>query len=266
MATEVSSGYASAGGTEVYWESRGGGGTPLVMVHGGYGTTGVFGDVLDLLARGRQVIAIELRGHGHTRDSDEPFSWAGFGDDIAGVIRHLGIGPADLLGYSLGGGASLRCAFQHQELLRKLVILSAPCRRAAWFPEVLAGFDHMSSAALFDQFRGSPMHEAYAKVAPDPDSFPALIDKSGELLRTPYDWSDEVRGLTIPVLLVYADADSIPPSHAGEFFALLGGGLRDAGWDGAGRPASRLAILPGTTHYSMGTSAQMAGVVTDFLG
>jgi pimeloyl-ACP methyl ester carboxylesterase len=236
------------------------------MVHGGYGTTGVFGDVLDLLARERQVIAIELRGHGHTGDTDEPFSWAGFGDDIAGVIRHLGIAPADLLGYSLGGGASLRCAFQHQELVRKLVLLSAPCRRDAWFPEVLAGFDHMSSAALFEQFRQSPMYEAFAKIAPDPDSFPALIDKSGGLLRTPYDWSDEVRGLTIPVLLVFADADSIPPSHAAEFFALLGGGQRDAGWDGSLAPASRLAILPGTTHYSVGTSPVMAAAVADFLG
>jgi pimeloyl-ACP methyl ester carboxylesterase len=265
MSAEPATGYAPVNGAEVYWESRGSGGTPLVVVHGGYGTTSMFGDVLDLLARQRRVIAIELRGHGHTRDTSAPFSWAAFGDDVAGVIAHLGLGQADLLGYSLGGGAVLRCAIQHRGLVRKLVVVSAPCRRDAWFPEVLAGFDQMTSATLLDMLRQSPLYEAFAKVAPDPGSFPSLIDKTGELLRTPYDWSDEVRGLAIPVLLVYGDADSIAPSRASEFFALLGGGQRDAGWDGSLAPASRLAILPGTTHYTMGTSPRMADAVADFL-
>jgi pimeloyl-ACP methyl ester carboxylesterase len=107
---------------------------------------------------------------------------------------------------------------------------------------------------------------AYAAVAPDPDAFPSLVDKSGELLRRPYDWSDEVKGLTMPVLLAYADADSIPPSYAAEFFALLGGGLRDANWDGSLAPASRLAILPGMTHYNIGPSPKLAAAVADFLG
>jgi pimeloyl-ACP methyl ester carboxylesterase len=265
MPTEPVTGYAPVNGTGVYWESRGSGGTPLVMVHGGYGTTSTFGDVLDLLARQRRVIAIDLRGHGHTRDTSAPFSWAGFGDDVAGVIGHLELGQADLLGYSLGGGAVLRCALQHPGLVRKLVLLSASCRRDAWFPEIRAAWDQMTSAALFEAFRQSPLFAEFEKVAPDAGSFPTLIDKTGELLRTPYDWSEEVRGLAIPVLLVYGDADSIAPSRAAEFFALLGGGQRDAGWDGSLAPASRLAILPGTTHYTMGTSPLMADAVADFL-
>jgi pimeloyl-ACP methyl ester carboxylesterase len=266
MPAEPVTGYAPVNGTGVYWESRGSCGTPLLMVHGGYGMASMFGDVLDLLARQRQVIAIELRGHGHTRDTSAPFSWEGFGDDVAGVIGHLELGQADLLGYSLGGGAVLRCAFQHPELVRRLVVVSAACRRDAWFPEIRAAWDQMTRATLFDQFRQSPLYAAWEKIAPDPDSFPALIDKTGELLRTPYDWSDEVRGLAVPVLLVYGDADSIPPTAAGEFFSLLGGGQRDAGWDGALAPASQLAILPGTTHYTMGTSPRMADVVAGFLG
>lgn len=116
------------------------------------------------------------------------------GDDIAGLIGHLGLGQADLLGYSLGGGASLRCAIQHQPLVRRLALVSAPMRRSAWFPEVRAGFDHMTNANLFEQFRHSPMYAGWSQVAPDPDGFPALIDKTGELLRQPYDWSDEVKG------------------------------------------------------------------------
>lgn len=266
MAGEVSSGYAPADGVHVYWESRGNGGTPLVMVHGGYGTTTMFGPVPELLARERQVVVIELQGHGHTRDTGRPFTWEGFGDQVAGVVRHLGSGQADLLGWSLGGGAVLRCAIQHQDLVRKLVVVGAPCRRTAWFPEVLAGFDSMTAATLADLLRQSPPGVAYAEVAPDPDAFPSLVDKSGELLRRPYDWSDEVKGLTMPVLLAYADSDGIPPSHAAEFFALLGGGQRDAGLDGSLAPASRLAILPGMTHYNVGPSPKLASAVTDFLG
>src|SRR6202041_2407923 len=109
----VSTGYAPVNGVQMYWESRGEGGVPLIVTHGGYGLTSVFGDLLDELSGPRQVIAIELQGHGHTRDTDRAFRWESFGDDIAALIGHLELGQADLLGYSLGGSASLRCAIQH---------------------------------------------------------------------------------------------------------------------------------------------------------
>lgn len=266
MDDAVSAGYAPAGEAEVYWESRGAGGTPLILVHGGYGLTTMFGDTLDTLARRRQLVAIELRGHGHTRDTPAPFTWEEFGDEIAAVIRHLGFGQADVLGYSLGGGAALRCAIQHPALVRKLVVLSAPYRRADWYPEILAAFDEMSAATLFPMLSQSPLYSAWVKVAPDADSFPALIDKTGELQRRPYDWGAEVRRLPMPVQLVFGDADSIAPARAAEFFALLGGGLRDAGWDGSGRGSSRLAILPGASHYDIATAPLLATVVDDFLG
>jgi pimeloyl-ACP methyl ester carboxylesterase len=257
-------GYAPVNGLEIYWERRGNGGTPLVVVHGGYGLTSMFGDLLDTLAARRTVVAIELQGHGHTRDIDRPFTYENFGDDIAGLIDHLGIGPADLLGYSLGGGASLRAAIQHPASIRRLALLSAPCRRDVWYPDILDAFDHMDRSG-FEQFRHSPLYAAYAEVAPDPDAFPVLMDKTGELQRRHYNWSDEVRDLPMPVLLVFADADSIPPSHPAEMFTLLGGGQRDAGWDGSDRPASRLAILPGTTHYDVFASPLLPPILADFL-
>ena len=262
--TQVSEGYAPVNGLEVYWQSRGSGGTPLVVVHGGFGVVGVFGDLLDRWAVARRVVAVELQGHGHTPDVDRPFDFEAFGDDLAALVDHLDLGPADLLGYSLGAGAGLRAALQHPDRVRRLVVVSAPCRRTGWFPEVLEGMAQVGSAG-FEQFRSAPPYAAYAAVAPDVDAFPALMDKTGELLRRPYDWTDDVRGLRMPALLVYGDADSIPPSHAAEFFALLGGGLRDAGWDGSQRPQSRLAVLPGRTHYDILSAPELAGVVDDFL-
>jgi pimeloyl-ACP methyl ester carboxylesterase len=264
MTREADSGYAPVDEVDVYWESRGAGGTPLLLVHGGYGLTSIFDDVAAQWARDRQVIAIELEGHGHTRATGRPFSWEGFGDEVAGVIKDLGTGPVDLLGYSLGGGASLRCAIQHPSMVRRLILISAPHRRDGWFPEVLAGFDGMSSA-LFPQFQMSPMYQAWRAVAPDPGSFPALMDATGDLLRMPYDWSAEVRKLPMPVLLAFADADGISPARAAEFFALLGGGQQDASWDGSQRgTASRLAILPGQTHYDMLSAPGLTAIVAAF--
>ena len=260
----VTQGYAPVNGVDMYWESRGEGGVPLVVTHGGYGLTSMFGGLLDEFAAERRVIAIELQGHGHTADIDRPFSFEAFADDIAALIKDLGLGQADLLGYSLGGEVSLRCAIQHPDLVRRLVLVSVPCRRDGWFPEVLAAFDQMSSAG-FEQMRHSPMYQAWSQVAPDPDSFTTLMDKTGALLRQPFDWTAEVRQLAVPTQLIYADADSIPPSHAAEFFALLGGGLKDAGWDRSLVPESHLAILPGLTHYDVFAAPQLVPVVSAFL-
>jgi pimeloyl-ACP methyl ester carboxylesterase len=264
MRPAVTSGYAPVNGLEIYWESRGSGGTPLIVTHGGYGLASMYADLAGTLAVDRQVVVIELQGHGHTRDVARPFCWDQLGEDIAGVVEHLGFNEADLLGHSLGGGASLRCAIQHQALVRKLIMLSAPHRRDAWFPEIREGFDQMTGATLFGRLKQSPMHAGFVQVAPDPDSFPVLIDKTGDLLRQPYDWSDEVRQLHMPVQLIYGDADSISPAWAADFYALLGGGTRDAGLDGSLPTESRLVILPGISHYNILDSPHLAPVVAEF--
>ena len=92
-----------------------------------------------------------------------------------------------------------------------------------------------------------------------------LLDKTGELLRRDYDWSAEVAKITAPVMLVFADADAVRPAHIVEFYALLGGGLRDASWDGSLRPVARLAVLPGQTHYDIFASVGLPAAVTGFL-
>jgi pimeloyl-ACP methyl ester carboxylesterase len=264
MESAVTDGYAPANGVRMYWRSLGEGGTPLVVVHGGFGSTEMMASLAAGLATGRRVISVDLQGHGHTADIDRPFGYGTFGDDLAALVRHLDLGPVDLLGYSLGGGASLRTAVQHPDVLRRLVLVSVPFRRTGWFPEVLAGMDQIGRAG-FPMMSRTPLYDAYAAVAPDVEAFPELMDKTGELLRQPYDWTDDVRGVATPTLLVYADADSVPVTHAAEFFALLGGGIRDAGWDGAGRPRGGLAILPGRTHYDVAEAPELAGVVATFL-
>ena len=256
-------GYAPVNGLSMYYEIHGAG-EPLVLLHGGLGLTGMLAELIPPLAAGRQVIAADLQGHGRTADIDRPLRLEHMGDDVAALIAHLGFERADVMGYSMGGGAALRAAIQHPERVRKLVVVSIPFRRSGWYPENLAGMDQMGAAAA-EFMKQTPIYESYVRVAPDPDHFPALLDKMGELLRRDYDWSEEVAALPMPTMLAFGDADSVSPAHAAEFFGLLGGGRRDGSWDGSGMVASRLAILPGTTHYNIFGSPALAAAVIPFL-
>jgi pimeloyl-ACP methyl ester carboxylesterase len=262
VSTPTATGFVTVDDLEIYWESRGDG-DPLVVVHGGFGVADMFGEHLDLWAASRRVIGIELQGHGHTRDADRPFSWERFGDDIASVIAGLDLDRADLLGYSLGGASSLQAAFRHPDRIRRLAVLSSPARRTAWYPEVQEAMAQVSSAG-FEMMKQSPMYAAYAAVAPDVENYPVLMDKTGALLKESYDWTEQVRALQPPTLLICGDADSFSPAYAAEYFALLGGGLADAGWDGSHVPEHRLAIIPGCTHYDIFASPLLAAVVDNF--
>jgi pimeloyl-ACP methyl ester carboxylesterase len=144
------------------------------------------------------------------------------------------------------------------------VVVSVPARRSAWYDEVRAAMEHVGPG-LADMMKQSPMYQLYAQVAPRPQDFPVLLAKTGELIRRDYDWSKEIAALRIPALFIAADADSFPPSHIAEIYGLLGGGQRDAGWDGAHRPTAQLAILPGTTHYDIFMSPLLPMVADAFL-
>ena len=255
--------YADVNGQHLWYEVHGTG-KPLVLLHGGYGSTETFAPIRPALAARRRLIAVDLQGHGRTADTDRPLRYESLADDVAALLRHLDLPAVDLLGYSLGGGVALRTAIQHPDLVRRLVLVSTPCRRRGWYPEVLAAMA-AQDARTGERMRGTPPHERYASVAPRPQDWPALWAKTGELLRRDYDWSAEVAALPMPVLLVYADADAIPVRHVAEFFGLLGGGHRDAGGDGTDRPASRLAVLPGLTHHDVLGSPALPDVVLPFL-
>jgi pimeloyl-ACP methyl ester carboxylesterase len=256
-------GYAEVNGLRLWYEVHGTG-RPLVLLHGGYGTTEMFAPILSALTTRRRVIAVDLQGHGRTADIDRPLRYESMADDVAALLRHLDLAQADLLGYSLGGGVALRAAIQHPGLVRRLVLVSTPCRRRGWYPEVLAAMSAQDERAG-ERMCGTPAHERYARIAPRPEDWPRLWAKTGDLLRREYDWSAEVAALTVPTLLVYADADSIPVTHMAEFYGLLGGGHRDAGGDGTDRPASRLAVLPGLTHHDIVASPALPAVVLPFL-
>lgn len=256
--------YADVNGLHLYYEDHGAGDHPLILLHGGFGATEALASVVTKLSASRRVVPVDLQAHGRTADIDRPMRYEAMADDIAGLIGHLGVETADVMGYSLGGGAAARTAIQHPDLVRRLVLVSVPCRRSAWFPEVRAGMAQVASEEP-DLMMQSPIYEMYARIAPRVEDWPRLVDKVGELVNLDYDWTEEVSALRMPVLLAAADSDSFSPAHAAEFYALLGGGLRDAGWDGSGKQPNRLVIVPDATHYDMIYQPVLAQVTTAFL-
>jgi hypothetical protein len=146
----------------------------------------------------------------------------------------------------------------------KLVVVSTPIRRNAYYPEILAQQAQVTAAAA-ENMKQTPMYQLYASLAPRPEDFPRLLDKIGEAMKQEFDFSKEVAGIQATTLIVAGDADIFPPAHAVEVFGLLGGGKRDPGWDGSGRPKSQLAILPGLTHYNIGSAPALGATVIPFL-
>jgi pimeloyl-ACP methyl ester carboxylesterase len=255
--------YADVNGLSLYYEEHGAG-QPLVLLHGGFAAAEMFGAIIPALAAGRKVIAADLQGHGHTADIDRPLRFESMADDVAALIEHLGLARADVMGYSFGGAVAMRTAVQHPAAVRRLVVVSEPCKLDGWYPENIAAMRQMGPE-LAEPMKQSPIYESYARSAPRVADWPVLVAKVGELLGQDYDWSAEIAAITAPTMLVFGDADAVRPAHMMEFFGLLGGGQRDAGLDGSARPAARLAILPGVTHYDIWASPALAAAVVPFL-
>jgi len=257
--------YAEVNGINLYFETHGAG-RPLVLLHGGLGSGEMFGPILPQLAERRQVVTPDLQGHGRTADIDRPIDVRLMADDIAALIEYLRLDRPDIVGYSLGGGVALQTAAKYPVKVGRLVAASANIRADAIYPEIRAQQRQVNAAAA-EFMKDTPMYQLYQRVAPRPEDFPRLLDKMGESMSKDFDFTEEVRSLQVPTLIVAADADMAPPSHYVEVFKLLDGGLRDGGWMGEVRPKGghALAILPGLTHYNLFSSPLFAAVILAFI-
>ena len=256
-------GYVTANGVNYYYEIRGQG-EPLLLLHGGLGNVAMFAPGIPEFAKTRQVIAVDLYGHGRTALTDRPMNYVDVGNDMATLIRELGYRQVDVLGYSMGGGIAFRLAAQHPGLVRRLVLVSAGFAQDGFYPEMLPQ-QAAVSGKIADQFKGTPIYDSYMAVAPRKEDFPRLLDRMGEWMRTPYDWSNDVKKLTMPTLLVFGDSDMYRLEHIMQFYKLLGGGQKDAGWMREHMATNRLAILPNVTHYEMASAPAFVATVRPFL-
>ena len=263
MSESTNSQIAHVNGIELAYQIFGTG-SPLVLLHGGFGSVEMFGPNVELLAAGHRVIGVDLQSHGRSPAADRPMHFERMADDVADLIKYLGLDRTAVMGFSLGGAVALRTAIQHPDLVERLILVSAVFKRGGWHPEMTAGMDAMGPETA-EPLKNSPMYADYVRIAPRKEDWPVLVTQLTTAMKIKYDWSAEVAKLPMPVLIVAGDADGMPPSHAVEFFGLLGGGKRDANWDRSGMTHHRLAILPGLTHYDINVSPQLARAVIPFL-
>ena len=254
--------YADVNGIQLYYESYGQG-DPLVLIHGGLTTISEMQAWVEPLAATRRVIAVEMQGHGHTADTDRPMRFGTLGDDIAALLQHLHIPDADIVGHSFGAACAIRTAIQHPDMVRRLVVISSPHARSCWYPEVRQGMSQVG-AHMASHMMQTPTGQL-SRQWPEPQRFAQFLDKFGKLMSEDYDWSADVAKLPMPVLLVFADNDSIPQKHVAEFFALLGGGVKEPGWMNTQLSRSRLAVVTGYSHYNLISSPEVPRIIEKFL-
>jgi pimeloyl-ACP methyl ester carboxylesterase len=252
-------GYAAVNGLQLYYEVYGSG-KPIVLIHGSYMNIPMnWSHIIPLLAKDRKVIVAEMQAHGRTKDISRPLSYEGMADDVSGLLKHLHVDSADVLGYSMGAGVAFQVAVRHPEQVRRLVILSGAYAHDGWWPEVEASFATFTP----EMFKGTPIQTAYESMGNDPAHFDDFVKKVISIDVKSYDWTQEVKNIPAPMLIALGDADGVRYEHALELFRAKGGGKMG---DLHGLPKSRLAILPGTTHIGMMQRTDwLVPMVTDFL-
>jgi pimeloyl-ACP methyl ester carboxylesterase len=259
-AQEPTTGYAPVNGLRMYYAIHGQG-DPVVLLHGSFMTiTNNWADLIPELSKSRQVIAIEMQGHGRTADIDREFSYEHLADDTAVLLDYLKIKQADVLGYSMGGGVAMQVAIRHPDKVRKVVSISAVFRHDGWVKEAVETFPRMEPG----MFKGSPIETEYKKLSPTPDRFAAFVKRVIQMDIKPYDFgAGKLKATKAPILFIHGDADGVRLDHIAEMFRLKGDEIFG---DMRPRSESRLAILPHTTHVTLMDKWEViVPMVNDFL-
>ena len=249
----------------MYGELGGSSTPPLLLIPGAFLATGSMASWVSAFAPDRPVIVYDQQGHGRTPDTPRAMSYEQFGDDAAALLRALGVGRADVLGYSQGGGVGLQLALRHPELVGKLVTVSATFRKDGWYPVVSRSLEGLTGAA----FAGTAIETAFREHTPDAAAFDAYVARMKVLNVEDQAITDaQMRSITAPTMVVVGDADGVRPEHAVEMFALRGGGDVEAAASGMlqAAPAARLVVLPAMSHVGIsGATEVLAPMVTAFL-
>jgi len=257
---QAKTGYAPVNGLKMYYEVHGTG-KPIVLLHGAFNTINMaFGQLIPELSKNRQVIAVELQGHGRTTDIDRPFSFESMADDVDALLKYLKIDSADIFGYSMGGCVAWQLAIRHPQTVRKLIIASSVYKYEGWSQQTRSILPMLTP----QMFEGTPIKTQYDSLAPDPKHWAEFINKMKKFVTTPYDFTTaKIKAIKSPTLIIAGDGDGVTPEHAVEMYRLRGG---DYMVDFGPVHKAQLAIFPGTSHISaMMQTDWLVSMITPFL-
>jgi pimeloyl-ACP methyl ester carboxylesterase len=247
-------GYADVNGLHMYYEMYGEG-SPLVLLHGGMMTIDLnFATLIPALAGGHQVIGVEMQGHGRTGDIEREITPAALASDVVGLLDHLGIDRAHVLGHSMGGAVTLELGVNHGGRVRSLVPISASVRPDGMHEDLTDPAKMATSTRLPTQQDFTDFQEAYRRLSPHPEHFNDFLTSMSQSAADLQGWSDEqLAGITAPALLVLGDRDFVTAEHGALMQKLI--------------PGSQLAVLPDTTHMQATRRADLLlPMLASFLG
>lgn len=241
MEKQIKTGYAPVNGLSMYYEIHGQGGIPLVLIHGGGSTIqSSFSTLLPLMLKDKTIIALELQSHGRTSDRDAPESFVQDADDVAGLLKHLKIGKANILGFSNGASTALQVAIRHPEIVNKIIPVSGACRRDGFIPGFFDGFAHAALAHMPEHLKAD-----FLRVTPDPGKLQVMFEKDVQRMKTFKDWpDDDLSSIKAPALFMSSHLDVVAPAHTVQMAALV--------------PGAQLAIFPGTHGVMIGEGSSGA--------
>jgi pimeloyl-ACP methyl ester carboxylesterase len=237
---------AAVNGQTLYYEDSGGSGPPVVFSHGLFMDHEMFAPQVEALKSKYRCITWDERGHaGTASETLAPFSYYDSANDLAALLKHLGIERAVLAGMSQGGFLSLRCALTRPEIVRALILIDTQAGQED--PERLKGHMQLANAwaehglsdemagiiegiILGDNWSGAEAWKAkWRKITP------ANMLGCMNTLATRDDITGKLGQIKVPALVIHGDAD-----------AAIELGLAEALT--AGLPNAKLVVVPGAGH------------------
>ncbi len=250
--------FRASDGAELAFSDAGSGAPALLLVHGWQADGSVWRGVVDALGPSTRSVSVDLRGSGASANAYGPYSLERHAGDLRELIDALRIGPAVVVGHSMGATAALRLALDAPQAVRSLVLVApVPASGGGYSPK---GEAFLRSTAGDAGARRSWL----ARTLASPPDEAALERLCAIAAATPREaalesfeswafagFADETRAIRAPALVIAPEHDAPDAAHT-RVAALL--------------PNARFAVIPNSAHYAIvERPAEIAALIRDFV-